>query len=253
MPRLALFGLACVAATAQRIAPHQVFQHRESGNATQHVIIVPAQDLIESRVVEIAREYSRSHPKNRLLQLVIAASAEDAGSLVRGRGSTEWDYIGWKHSYSNQAPKIFPAAEFLRFGTREGIRLALPGGGAKYITLSNASPFEVQTSRGVAHVRYVSFALAGLSKAPLPYYRVIVFVEAPKGWRAEDAGMLASFLRSITRSRLLEFAVESGWTFATHTDYPIRNPFLPLAAPPTLEEFKQTARYYCSAESQACR
>ncbi len=207
-------------------------------------VSIPVRTFSEGQVVRLCLSFLNAHRGDVVARYIIATDAQDALSNLRGKGVTDVTYQGWRNWYLQQPEQVPATAELIRVVDRAAVRIRFSDGRIVEHVIQGPSPFRVTFRGEVVRLLAVAparmYGLRWVSSDPVEF-----FLQAPRPWNVQTAEAFSRMLREWTGVPIVA-NIEDGWWFATETNYPIYNRFLPHLEPPTFEEFKRHTRFHCT-------
>jgi hypothetical protein len=216
-----------------------------SDHAIEVAELIPPSRFSDGTVVHLCESFLRTHRGESVSHYLIVTDSADAFSTLRGRGTTDWNFHAWRAAYLASSSALPATAEMTQIGRRASVRIRRANGTIMEHVIQRGSPLEITYQGRVAKILSVTFTRTVEAPAASPY-TIELFVQSSIPWTIGLAEAYTRKVRAQTRIPWLVVSIEDGWWFATSSDYPIYNRFLPHRPPPSFDEFKAHARFFCA-------
>lgn len=144
-----------------------------------------------------------------------------------------------------------PTAEMIKVADQALVRIRLADGHIVKRVIVGSNPLSISFRGQLLQLFDIAWP-SGQGHPPANRSPAMKFFIGSSRPLTSDAAEALSRMLQKRTDCLLQVVIEDGWWFATDSDYPTYNRFIPYQEPPSLEEFKKHTRFYCDEGEPYC-
>jgi len=245
---LLLVGLAATWACASEVAKPQVMYERVLTAGVDRCLLIGDSDFTPAHLQRESSDFLDSYPHLKLGRLFMATTT-DRALAASGKGMFHYDYPYWLARVETERKKRGRTAELIKVGDSAVLRVEWDEGDVQEIVLRGTNILHWNVNGLKVDLKWLSTSKAFLTGQT----SLNVALGTTDPLREGDAVAIATDLDARLGIRPVWYQVRTDPWFVSDDFYPWVNPFYPITAKPSLQEYLKTYSYLCKPEPGSSR
>lgn len=180
-------------------------------------------------------------------RLAIVTQRENLGLVRAGKGVYDIDFSGWLARFEEEREKHFPIAELIQIGSSAVLRVRWPDSRQERIVIRGDDILEQRVGPLRVSLNWLDFSYAPLLKKTSLHFSL----QTDHPPSETEAQAVAAHFYERVRARPVLFGIRSDPWFIDDDFYPFVNPFFPIPARPSRDDYLRSGSFLCDLQAGA--